>query len=163
MVKDNLPKSWEDQRKAKLSPEEQVKELKRELKDSKYLVSELNQRLDHLRVSRRVLMNLLEKVEREKYAEVHRLEKLLDLERSQKSRVSKNHPLWALQKPPSFDEVADKLLADHPNNYDVIPEAQGIRENAKTIRAEFQAEEAMELKQAERTRLKKLSKTQQRV
>ena len=38
-------------------------------------VGELEQRVEHLRVSRRVLMNLLEKVEREKVALVHRLER----------------------------------------------------------------------------------------
>lgn len=38
-------------------------------------VRELEQRVEHLRVSRRVLMNLLEKVEREKVALVRHLEK----------------------------------------------------------------------------------------
>lgn len=38
-------------------------------------VGELEQRVEHLRVSRRVLMNLLEKVEREKVFLVRKLEK----------------------------------------------------------------------------------------
>ena len=38
-------------------------------------VGELEQRVEHLRVSRRILMNLLEKVEKEKITLVHRLEK----------------------------------------------------------------------------------------
>lgn len=38
-------------------------------------VGELEQRVEHLRVSRRVLMNLLEKVEREKVSLVRKLEK----------------------------------------------------------------------------------------
>ncbi len=46
-----------------------------EIKLLRARVGELEQRVEHLRVSRRVLMNLLEKVEREKVALVHRLEK----------------------------------------------------------------------------------------
>ncbi len=38
-------------------------------------VQELEHRIEHLRVSRRVLMNLLEKVEREKILLVRKLEK----------------------------------------------------------------------------------------
>ena len=37
-------------------------------------VQELEQRVEHLRVSRRVLMNLLEKVERDKVSLIHKLE-----------------------------------------------------------------------------------------
>lgn len=54
---------------------EEIKSLKEELRLTKYRVGELEQRIEHLRVSRRVLMNLLEKVEREKVTLVHKLEK----------------------------------------------------------------------------------------
>lgn len=50
-------------------------EPKDELKYLRTRVTELEQRVEHLRVSRRVLMNLLEKVEQEKTAQVNKLEK----------------------------------------------------------------------------------------
>jgi len=58
-----------------LDSHEEIKNLKEELRLTKYRVGELEQRIEHLRVSRRVLMNLLEKVEREKVTLVHKLEK----------------------------------------------------------------------------------------
>ncbi len=66
-------------------------------------VKELEQRVEHLRVSRRVLMNLLEKVEREKVALVHGLEKenvrlQRDNKRFAKWIFSKNREIVALQE-----------------------------------------------------------------
>lgn len=66
-------------------------------------VGELEQRVEHLRVSRRVLMNLLEKVEREKVALVHRLEKenvrlQRDNTRFAKWIFSKNREIVQLQE-----------------------------------------------------------------
>ncbi len=48
---------------------------KEELDVLRAKVGELEQRVEHLRVSRRVLMNLLEKVEKEKVFLVRKLEK----------------------------------------------------------------------------------------
>ncbi|HZK54868.1 MAG TPA: translation initiation factor 2 [Desulfosporosinus sp.] len=73
-----------------------------EVKLLKARVGELEQRVEHLRVSRRVLMNLLEKVEREKVDLVHHLEKEnvrlhLDNKRFAKSIFSKNKEIVELQ------------------------------------------------------------------
>ncbi|HEY8911614.1 MAG TPA: translation initiation factor 2 [Desulfosporosinus sp.] len=74
-----------------------------ELKLLRARVGELEQRVEHLRVSRRVLMNLLEKVEREKVALVHRLEKenvrlQRDNTRFAKWIFSKNREIVQLQE-----------------------------------------------------------------
>ncbi|WP_372503557.1 translation initiation factor 2 [Acididesulfobacillus acetoxydans] len=66
-------------------------------------VKELEQRVEHLRVSRRVLMNLLEKVEREKIALIHNLEKenvrlQRDNSRFAKWLFSKNRQIVELQE-----------------------------------------------------------------
>ncbi|MHB1652738.1 MAG: translation initiation factor 2 [Desulfitobacteriaceae bacterium] len=66
-------------------------------------VNELEQRVEHLRVSRRVLMNLLEKVEREKIALIHNLEKenvrlQRDNTRFAKWLFSKNRQILELQE-----------------------------------------------------------------
>lgn len=53
---------------------EEIRHLNEELRAAKARIGELEQRVEHLRVSRRVLMNLLEKVEREKVTLVHKLE-----------------------------------------------------------------------------------------
>ena len=53
---------------------EEIRHLNEELRTAKARIGELEQRVEHLRVSRRVLMNLLEKVEREKVTLVHKLE-----------------------------------------------------------------------------------------
>jgi len=73
-----------------------------EVKLLKVRVGELEQRVEHLRVSRRVLMNLLEKVEREKVDLVHHLEKEnvrlhLDNKRFAKWIFSKNREIVELQ------------------------------------------------------------------
>lgn len=82
---------------------EEVKNLREELKAAKKRIGELEQRVEHLRVSRRVLMNLLEKVEREKVTLVHRLEKenlrlQRDNTRFAKWIFSKNREIVRLQE-----------------------------------------------------------------
>ncbi|MDA8227355.1 MAG: translation initiation factor 2 [Desulfitobacterium hafniense] len=82
---------------------EEIRILREELRVSKARVGELEQRVEHLRVSRRVLMNLLEKVEREKVALIHKLEKenvrlQRDNVRFAKWLFSKNRQIVELQE-----------------------------------------------------------------
>ena len=58
----NIPDKWAKQ----LPQQDYIKRLEEQLTMQKNKINELEQRVDHLRTSRRVLMNLLEKVEREK-------------------------------------------------------------------------------------------------
>ncbi|MDR3584880.1 MAG: translation initiation factor 2 [Desulfosporosinus sp.] len=76
-----------------------------ELKLLKTRVGELEQRVEHLRVSRRVLMNLLEKVEREKVALVHRLEK----ENVRLQRDNKRFAKWIFSKNREIVELHEKI------------------------------------------------------
>ena len=155
-----MPKHWEMQRVSRLSHEEQLENMRGSLRRLEDRNSTLEQRVEHLRVSRRVLMTLLEQLEQENAFEVKRLEKLLALERSQKKRVPKDHPLWTVKEHPSLNDLADEHLANYPNDHQVMLEAQGIRENAKSIRAEFKTDEteALAQKQAEIQRIRRLSK-----
>ncbi|KLU62138.1 hypothetical protein CEB3_c15010 [Peptococcaceae bacterium CEB3] len=78
-------------------------EVQEELTVLRVRVKELEQRVEHLRVSRRVLMNLLEKVEREKIALIHNLEKenvrlQRDNSRFAKWLFSKNRQIVELQE-----------------------------------------------------------------
>ena len=68
-------------------------------------VSELEQRVEHLRVSRRVLMNLLEKVEREKVSLVHRLEK----ENVRLQRDNRRFAKWIFSKNREIVEMKEKM------------------------------------------------------
>ena len=68
-------------------------------------VGELEQRVEHLRVSRRVLMNLLEKVEREKVALVHNLEK----ENVRLQRDNKRFAKWIFSKNREIVELQEKM------------------------------------------------------
>ncbi|MHB8076139.1 translation initiation factor 2 [Desulfosporosinus fructosivorans] len=68
-------------------------------------VGELEQRVEHLRVSRRVLMNLLEKVEREKVVLVHRLEK----ENVRLQRDNKRFAKWIFSKNREIVELQEKM------------------------------------------------------
>ena len=68
-------------------------------------VGELEQRIEHLRVSRRVLMNLLEKVEREKVDLVHSLEK----ENVQLHRDNKRFAQWIFSKNKEIVELQEKM------------------------------------------------------
>ncbi|MDP4126377.1 MAG: translation initiation factor 2 [Bacillota bacterium] len=68
-------------------------------------VGELEQRVEHLRVSRRVLMNLLEKVEREKVSLVHRLEK----ENVRLQRDNKRFAKWIFSKNREIVELQEKM------------------------------------------------------
>lgn len=68
-------------------------------------VGELEQRVEHLRISRRVLMNLLEKVEREKVALVHHLEK----ENVRLQRDNKRFAKWIFSKNKEIVELQGKV------------------------------------------------------
>ena len=68
-------------------------------------VGELEQRVEHLRVSRRVLMNLLEKVEREKVALVNHLEK----ENVRLQRDNKRFAKWIFSKNRELVELQEKI------------------------------------------------------
>ncbi|HWJ03966.1 MAG TPA: translation initiation factor 2 [Verrucomicrobiae bacterium] len=77
-------------------------EPRREIEYLQQRISELEEKVEHLRVSRRVLMNLLEKVEREKGGLVTRLEKenkklQQNNSRFAKSLLSKNRQLIEMQ------------------------------------------------------------------
>ncbi|MDR3602796.1 MAG: translation initiation factor 2 [Desulfosporosinus sp.] len=76
-----------------------------ELKLLRARVGELEQRVEHLRVSRRVLMNLLEKVEREKVVLVHRLEK----ENLRLQRDNKRFARWIFSKNREIVELQEKM------------------------------------------------------
>jgi hypothetical protein len=73
-----IPDEWAKQ----LPKQEYVERLENQIKHQKNKISELEQRVEHLRVSRRVLMNLLEKAEREKVA----FESLLKRRKNKKDR-----------------------------------------------------------------------------
>ncbi len=82
-----------------------------EVKVLRTRVAELEQRIEHLRVSRRVLMNLLEKVEREKITLVNRLEKencrlQKDNMRFAKWIFAKNREIVQLQEQISMEKKA---------------------------------------------------------
>ena len=68
-------------------------------------VGELEQRVEHLRVSRRVLMNLLEKVEREKVDLVHHLEK----ENVRLQRDNTRFAKWIFSKNREIVELQEKM------------------------------------------------------
>lgn len=68
-------------------------------------IEELEQRVEHLRVSRRVLMNLLEKVEREKVSLVHRLEKENVRLKHDNTRFAK----WIFSKNREIVELQEKM------------------------------------------------------
>lgn len=76
-----------------------------ELKLLRVRVGELEQRIEHLRVSRRVLMNLLEKVEREKVALVHHLEK----ENVRLQRDNTRFAKWIFSKNREIVELQEKM------------------------------------------------------
>lgn len=68
-------------------------------------IGELEQRVEHLRVSRRVLMNLLEKVEREKVALVHSLEK----ENVRLQRDNTRFAKWIFSKNREIVQLQEKM------------------------------------------------------
>lgn len=76
-----------------------------EIKLLRARVGELEQRVEHLRVSRRVLMNLLEKVEREKVALVRHLER----ENVRLQRDNKRFAKWIFSKNKEIVELQDKM------------------------------------------------------
>jgi 2-hydroxy-3-keto-5-methylthiopentenyl-1-phosphate phosphatase len=78
-----------------------------EVKLLKARVGELEQRVEHLRVSRRVLMNLLEKVEREKVDLVHHLEK----ENVRLHLDNKRFAQWIFSKNKEIVELQGKMEA----------------------------------------------------
>ena len=76
-----------------------------EMKLLRARIGELEQRVEHLRVSRRVLMNLLEKVEREKVALVQHLEK----ENVRLQRDNKRFAKWIFSKNREIVELQEKM------------------------------------------------------
>lgn len=68
-------------------------------------VDDLEQRVEHLRVSRRVLMNLLEKVEREKLALIHNLEK----ENTRLQRDNTRFAKWLFSKNRQIMELQERI------------------------------------------------------
>ena len=157
-----LPKSWEMKRVGSLSPDELMSELLQEVQLLHRRNKELEERVEHLRVSRRVLMNLLERVEKNRVIEIKELERQLAKERSQKRLVRKGNP-WEATKLITLDECADDVLTYYSGDpADIAEEVTGVRENGKTARAEFHTEEDSLEKGVERERLKKLSTELQR-
>ena len=76
-----------------------------EIKVLRARVGELEQRIEHLRVSRRVLMNLLEKVEREKVALVRKLEK----ENMRLQRDNTRFAKWLFRKNREIIELQEQI------------------------------------------------------
>lgn len=88
-----------------MDSQEELKNLREELRLTKFRVGELEQRIEHLRVSRRVLMNLLEKVEREKVALVHKLEK----ENVRLQRDNTRFAKWIFSKNREIIELQERI------------------------------------------------------
>ena len=88
--------------------EQKVSELEQKVSESEQKVSELEQRNEHLRVSRRVLMNLLEKVEREKIALIHNLEK----ENMRLQRDNSRFAKWIFSKNRQIVELQERIAEE---------------------------------------------------
>lgn len=88
-----------------MNTHEEIKLLHEELKVAKNRINELEQRVEHLRVSRRVLMNLLEKVEREKVALVHKLER----ENVRLQRDNTRFAKWIFSKNRQIVELQERI------------------------------------------------------
>jgi len=84
---------------------EEIKNLREELRAAKGRIEELEQRVEHLRVSRRVLMNLLEKVEREKVTLIHKLEK----ENIRLQRDNTRFAKWIFSKNREIVQLQEKI------------------------------------------------------
>lgn len=91
-----------------MDSQEEIKNLREELRLTKFRVGELEQRIEHLRVSRRVLMNLLEKVEREKVTLVHKLEK----ENVRLQRDNTRFAKWIFSKNREIVELQERIEED---------------------------------------------------
>jgi predicted RNase H-like nuclease (RuvC/YqgF family) len=75
-------------------------------------INELEEKIEHLRVSRRVLMNLVERIEREKSGFVNKLEKenrrlQYNNYRFAKSILNKNRRILELQSQISDEDVTE--------------------------------------------------------
>lgn len=88
-----------------MNSQEEINSLREELRVTKFRVGELEQRIEHLRVSRRVLMNLLEKVEREKVTLVHKLEK----ENIRLQRDNTRFAKWIFSKNREIVELQERI------------------------------------------------------
>ena len=119
----DIPDKWAKQ----LPQEDYIERLERENKLYKNKISELDQRVEHLRVSRRVLMNLLEKVEREKVA----------IEHLSKRRRKQNRPVNP------FKVVVDNSKTFYLDNdlFDGYIEERELTLNPESIFKEFKLEE----------------------
>ena len=75
-------------------------------------VRELEEKVEQLRLSRRVLMNLIEKLEKEKTSFQNRLEK----ENKKLLCTNYRYARWLLCKNRQIVELESKLLSQHPRN-----------------------------------------------
>lgn len=88
-----------------LEPNEELRVLRARVLELEHRTGELEQRVEHLRVSRRVLMNLLEKVEREKVSLVNKLEK----ENVRLQRDNTRFAKWLLLKNREIIELQERI------------------------------------------------------
>lgn len=147
--------NWEKERICKLTKDDYILELKDKVRELKTKNNELENRVEHLKVSRRVLMDLLEKVEREKTTLVNNLERALELERTTKRKlIRQNHPTrLALVKPLTLEQHMDNI------NVNEIEIHNGAHpQYFKNAKAEIEQEVSINIKETEKDRLKKLSK-----
>ncbi|MCL6610544.1 MAG: translation initiation factor 2 [Peptococcaceae bacterium] len=75
-------------------------------------VRELEEKVEQLRLSRRVLMNLIEKLEKEKTNFQNRLER----ENKKLLHANYRYARWLLCKNRQIVELESKLQAQHPRN-----------------------------------------------
>lgn len=116
-----MPKEWERVRHSQLSKDELLDELRRENSILKAQNREFELKVEHLRISRRILMDLLEKVEKEKTMSIRNLEKALDLERRTKRRlIRQNHPVRLVLVKNNNNTVTEFCKDLNINNYNDI-------------------------------------------
>ncbi len=75
-------------------------------------IQELEERIEQLRLSRRVLMNLIEKIEKDKLGFLSRLEK----ENRKLQLNNYRYAQWLLNKNRQIVELESKLQGDTPHN-----------------------------------------------
>ncbi|OPZ74315.1 MAG: hypothetical protein BWY80_00631 [Firmicutes bacterium ADurb.Bin456] len=75
-------------------------------------IQELEDRIEQLRLSRRVLMNLIEKIEKDKLGFLNRLEK----ENRKLQLNNYRYAQWLLSKNRQIVELKSKLQGDTPHN-----------------------------------------------
>jgi predicted RNase H-like nuclease (RuvC/YqgF family) len=75
-------------------------------------IQELEEKIEQLRLSRRVLMNLIEKIEKDKLGFLRRLEK----ENRKLQLNNYRYAQWLLRKNRQIVELESKLQEDTPHN-----------------------------------------------